>query len=99
MLLHPDCEQKVLSIGEGESLRRGFLDIFRATINDCLQQDLPSGTLIIPFYDGDSNLKPGDWAAELHLVVRQVESVDETDNADPNVHPAAHPEAEEGRGS
>lgn len=83
MSLHPDCEKKILSLGEGESVRRGMLDIFKATVNDVVIQGLPNGTCVVPFYNEESGLKPGDWAAELHFVVRQVESVNE--DPDPDV--------------
>lgn len=93
MSLHPDVEKKIMALGESESLRRGFLDIFRATAKDAEIQNLPSGTLMIPFYDAESGLQPGDWAAELHLVVRQVESINE--DGDPNSHPAVEQQREE----
>jgi hypothetical protein len=90
MSLHPECERQVMALGGNDSIKRGLLDIFKATVQDTIIQGLPNGTCVIPFYDKDSDLKPGDWAAELHCVVRQVESVNE--DGDPNVHPQANPE-------
>jgi hypothetical protein len=78
MSLHPDVEKKILGLGSGEAVNRGFLDLFKAVVNDCIQQNLPNGTCIMPFYDEDSGLEPGDWAAEIHFVVRQVESVNDS---------------------
>jgi len=82
-MIHPDCIQKVLNLGGNESVKQGLVDLFRAAANDAESQDLPSGTIVIPFYDESSKLQPGDWAAELHCVVRKVESVDETDQTGP----------------
>lgn len=77
MSLHPSCEEKILALGSGQQINRGFLDLFKAVVNDAEAQGLPSGTLVIPYYDENSNLQPDDWAAELHFVVRKVESVNE----------------------
>ena len=87
MSLHADCEKKILALGESESIRRGLLDMFQAVAKDTEIQRLPSGTCIIPFYDAESGLQPGDYAAEMHLVVRQVESVNP--DGDDNTHPSA----------
>lgn len=79
MSIHPDCEAKINAFGGNESIKRGLLDLFKAVSNDAIQSGLPSGTLVMCFYDEDSNLQPGDWAAELHIVARKVESVNDSD--------------------
>lgn len=72
MSLNPDCEKKVLAMGSGEAINRGFLDIFKAVAVEI--GDLPSGTLVVPFYDEHSGIKTGDFVAELHFVVRRVDT-------------------------
>jgi hypothetical protein len=52
---------------------QGFVDMFEAVANDAQAQNLPSGTLAVPMYDENSGLKKGDWACELHFVVRKVD--------------------------
>jgi hypothetical protein len=81
-MLHSDCISKILGLCQGESVRDNFLSLFEAVQNDAEQQFLPHSTLAYPFYDEDSDLKPGDWVAELHFVVRQVEAVDGPDPDD-----------------
>ena len=75
MPLPKDVEDKTLALGQGEAVNRGFLDIFRAMANEGDIDGSPAKTMILPMYDAQSGLQPGDWAAELHLVVRKVESV------------------------
>ena len=70
------CADKIMALGDNDSLRQGFRDIFIAVSNDAEAQDLPSATLVIPLYDEACNLQPGDWAPEIHLVVRKVDHVD-----------------------
>lgn len=67
----PDaCKQIIMKFGDNESIRRGLIDLFNAASNEAQTKGLPASTLVIPFYD--NNLKPGDWAPELHIVVRKV---------------------------
>lgn len=73
--LPADVEKKTLALGRGEAVNRGFLDIFRAMANEGNIDGSPAKTIILPMYDKDSGLKPGDWAAEIHFVIRKVESV------------------------
>ena len=81
-MLHSDCEKKILDLGQGEAVNRGFLDLFRAVMNDSEAQNLASGTLVLPFYDENTNFKPGEWAAELHFVTRKTGEKDEDEDAD-----------------
>lgn len=73
------CADRVMRLGDGESLRRGLLDLFNAASNDAEIQNLPSATLAIQLYDQECNLQPGDWAPELHIVVRKVSEHETTD--------------------
>lgn len=75
-MIHQDCVDRVMKLGEAESIRRGFVDMFHAMSNDAEMQGVPNATLSMVFYDEQCSLKPGDWAAELHLLVRKVK--DET---------------------
>jgi hypothetical protein len=78
MSIHEDCKKKIQAFGGNESIKQGLLDLFEAVSNDAEAQGLPSGALVMCLYDEDSNLQPGDWAAELHIVARKVETIDET---------------------
>ena len=50
---------------------QAYLELFEAIAADAAMRDVPSATCIVPVYEyGD--LSPGDWAPELHFVVRQV---------------------------
>lgn len=82
-MLHSDCVKKILALGEGEAVNIGFLSLFEAVVNDSDIQELPSGTLVLPFYDEDTNFQPGEWAAELHFVARKMGEIDETKDSDP----------------
>lgn len=75
--LKPDVEDKVMGLGKGEAVNRGFLDVFRAMANEANFDGAPSKTMILPMYDDSSALQPGDWAPEIHLVIRKVEAVGE----------------------
>lgn len=77
MPLPTDVEQKIMNLGRGEAINRGFLDIFNAMVNESDIDLSPSKTMVLPLYDASSNLQSGDWAAELHFVVRKVGHVEE----------------------
>ena len=96
MILPSDCEQKVLALGKGEAVNRGFLDIFRAMANEANIDGSPSKTMILPMYDASSGLQPGDWAPELHFVIRKVESIgeQETGEAEGSVSPIRGPDSD-----
>ena len=76
MPLPLDVERKIMALGRGEAVNRGFLDLYRVMANEAVLDGSPAKTMILPMYDKDSGLKPGDWAAELHFVIRKVESVE-----------------------
>jgi len=75
MPLPSSVEDRVMNLGKGEAVNRGFLDIFRALVTEADFDHSPIKTMILGMYDKDCNLQPGDWAAELHFVIRKVESV------------------------
>ncbi len=81
-MLHPDCVKKIIDLGQGEAINRGFLDLFNAVMNDSEAKSLPNGTLVVPFYDENTNFQPGEWAAELHFVARKMGDKDEAEEAD-----------------
>jgi hypothetical protein len=62
-----------MAFGGNDSIRRGLLDLANAASNDAETQGLPSGTVVIPFYDETCSLSPGDWAAEIHIISRKLE--------------------------
>lgn len=70
MNIAPDCLRKVEAIGQNAG--RGFADIFRAMATELSLSDDPSQTLVVPMYDETSGLKPGEYAAEIHFVLRKV---------------------------
>lgn len=48
------------------------LDTFKAIENDIKDTDLPAATLAVPLYGIEDKLEAGDWAAELHFILRRV---------------------------
>ncbi len=81
-MIHEDCIKMIRSFGNNDSIRQAFVDLFNAVASDAESQGLPSGTLVVPFYDDNCSLVPGDWAAELHLVARKVAEDDSDSEAD-----------------
>lgn len=81
MPLPDDVQQKIMGLGRGEAVNRGFLDLFTAMANEGDVDGSPAKTMILPMYDASSGLQPGDWAAELHFVIRKVESVGEPEES------------------
>ena len=69
------CESKILNMGEKGKLREAFLSMFRQMAVAADEAEAPASTVILRLYDDDSDLKPGDWAPELHLVIRKVDRV------------------------
>lgn len=66
------CKNKILAMAAAPKIAEGFVELFSATIKDAKVGDLPAGTLIVPMYDESDDLQPGDYACELHFVVRKV---------------------------
>lgn len=50
---------------------QAYLELFEAIAADAEISDIPSATCIVPIYD-EGDLSPGDWAPELHFVIRRV---------------------------
>lgn len=48
-----------------------MLQVFENIAGDCLIRESPAGTLVVLLYK-DGDLEPGDFAPELHFVVRRV---------------------------
>lgn len=78
-MLHPDCKAKI-----GEYDPR-LLDMFEAMADEAALDGSPAKTLVLPLYDAQSGLQPGDLAAELHFVIRKVDHVIEEDEAGPSL--------------
>lgn len=70
--MNSDCAKKIQALDK-EFAAGALLGLFTATINDAEEQKLPSATLAIPLFDENSGLQSGDWAPELHIVVRRIE--------------------------
>ena len=85
-MLHSDCVKKILALGQPSgvglpnSVAKGLLEAFIHIIMDCEDQNLPSGTLVVPFYDENTDPSSDDWVAELHFVVRRGD-IDEEANS------------------
>ncbi|MHC4121591.1 MAG: hypothetical protein ACYSWO_29310, partial [Planctomycetota bacterium] len=76
-MIKDSCKQIIWDWGkpgfEGDKeVRRGLIDIFQAISEDPAIEHLPGVTHILPCYDENSGLVAGDWAPELHLVLRKV---------------------------
>ena len=69
-MIAADCEKKILGIADRP--QQGFLDMFRAIEREAALKDLPASTFVFPMYDENSGLQPGEYAAEIHFVVRKV---------------------------
>lgn len=74
-----DCADKLFQFGENVD-GRSMVDLFNAAANDARMQQLPASTLVITMYDENSAMQPGDYAAELHIVVRKVAPNDGNDS-------------------
>jgi len=82
MPLQQSVEDRVMQLGHGEAVNRGFLDLYRAMANEANLDGSPAKTMILPLYDAACALQPGDWAPELHFVIRKVESVAEPEETE-----------------
>jgi hypothetical protein len=49
-----------------------LVGLFNKLSDEAESNGLPAATVVAVFYDEHCKLKEGDWAAELHLVVRKV---------------------------
>ena len=75
-MIRSECKEIIMGLGDNASIRRGFVELFSAISDDASIRGLPNVTRILPCYDEHSGLQPGDWAPEIHLVLRKVEHVD-----------------------
>ena len=80
-VIPPDCQDKLMQFGNNIS-GLSLVDLFKAVTNEAILNNLPASTLVITMYDDNSALHPGDYAAELHLVVRKVSDNDGNDTGD-----------------
>lgn len=69
--LNENVKQKILGLKLTPEL---LLDCYTAIAEDAVIREVPAGTLIIPLYE-DGDLESGDYAPELHFVVRVVEGI------------------------
>ena len=75
-MIRSECKQIIWGLGDNASIRQAFVELFTAFSDDAAIRGIPSVTHILPCYDENSGLQPGDWAPEIHLVLRKVEDVD-----------------------
>lgn len=73
MKLADGCVRKIENLGNKESIRRGFRSLFEAITQEALAHHLPASTMVMLLYDEEDQLQSGEYAAELHFVVRKVE--------------------------
>lgn len=83
-MLNKKSADKILTMSPSETVNRGFFDLFNATANEAKMMNLPSGTLIVPMYDEETNPLPGEYLAELHFVVRKVHEPTAADSENTN---------------
>lgn len=69
-MIAADCQKKVLGLADRP--QQGFLDLFNSIAREAELKQLPASTMVFPMFDENSNLVAGDWAAEIHFVVRKV---------------------------
>ncbi len=67
-LLNEAVKAKVLALKVSP---QAYLELFEAIAADAAIRSVPSATLIVPIFE-DGDLSPGEWAPELHFVMRQV---------------------------
>ncbi len=82
-MIRSECKEIIWGLGDNSSIRQAFIELFDAISDDAMIRELPAVTHILPCYDENSGLQPGDWAPEIHLVLRKVEDV-ETRNSSPD---------------
>ena len=67
------CEAKIRDLARGPNLEQVFIELFEVIIKESKALDNSSGTVVVPMYDEETGLQPGDFAPELHFVARRVE--------------------------
>jgi hypothetical protein len=83
-MIHKDCIERILKT---QTTPPNLVTLFNRIATEAEKQGLPSATVASLYYDEDCNLQPGDWAAELHLVVRKVADEYENDPDEDEVYP------------
>ena len=58
---------------------QAYVELFEAIAADAAMRDIPSATCIVPIY-AEGDLQVGDFAPELHFVVRRVSDPEENEN-------------------
>lgn len=81
-MISTKCKQFIMRLGDNDEIRKGFIELFEAFSNEPMNQELPAVTYILPCYDESCELQPGDWAPQIHLVLRKVEDESSTNDND-----------------
>lgn len=71
-MIRNECKEIIMGLGNDKEVRQGFVELFEAFSEDPAVQELPATTYVLPCYDENSGLQPGDFAPEIHLVLRKV---------------------------
>ena len=68
-MIHEDCRDRIL---QTQLTPPNLVALFNKLADEAEKNGLPAATVVTVFYDENCSLKEGDFAAELHLVVRKV---------------------------
>jgi hypothetical protein len=68
-MIHSDCTDRIL---QTQLTSPNIVGLFNKLSDEAEANGLPAATIVTVFYDQHCALTVGDWAAELHLVVRKV---------------------------
>lgn len=71
-MIRDECKQFIMNLGQDQEVRRGFIELFEAFSNEPGAHELPAITYVLPCYDENTEFQPGDWAPEIHLVLRKI---------------------------
>lgn len=71
-MLKQQVADNIRGLSKAPDIGASFLEMFETLCADCKQNDLPSSAVIATMYTEDSKLEPGDFAPEIHFVVRRV---------------------------
>jgi hypothetical protein len=72
-MISEKCKNFIMNLGTDPEVRVGFINLFDAFSEDPNIQDLPAVSYVLPCYDESCGLQPGDWAPQIHLVLRKVD--------------------------
>jgi hypothetical protein len=73
MMIHSDCTNRIM---QTQLNSQNIVGLFNKLSAEAEENGLPAATVVAAFYDEHCTLEVGDWAAELHLVVRKVSEND-----------------------